>query len=82
MSLCLCLSASLVPFGISHSFYSLGVFLSLCVSGTPEFPSVLHKDSYLLFRALCRLSIKGQSEEGTPAQGHNVPISPAASRHT
>lgn len=29
---------------------------------TPEFPSVLHKDAYLLFRALCRLSIKGQAE--------------------
>ena len=35
--------------------------------GTPEFPSVLHKDAYLLFRALCRLSVKGQYD-GDPNQ--------------
>lgn len=36
-------------------------------AGAPEFPSVLHKDAYLLFRALCRLSVKGQYD-GDPSQ--------------
>lgn len=36
-------------------------------TGAPEFPSVLHKDAYLLFRALCRLSVKGQYD-GDPSQ--------------
>ncbi|EWM27144.1 brefeldin a-inhibited guanine nucleotide-exchange protein 1 [Nannochloropsis gaditana] len=32
--------------------------------GMPDFPSVLHKDAYLLFRALCRLSVKGHYNDG------------------
>lgn len=28
-----------------------------------QFPSIFHKDAYLLFRALCKLSMKGLSEE-------------------
>lgn len=36
-------------------------------TGAPEFASVLHKDAYLLFRALCRLSVKGQYD-GDPSQ--------------
>lgn len=31
--------------------------------GTPEFPSVLHKDAYLLFRALCKLSMKAITDD-------------------
>jgi hypothetical protein len=31
--------------------------------GPPEFPSVLHKDAYLLFRALCKLSMKALSDD-------------------
>jgi len=31
------------------------------------FPSILHKDAFLLFRALCKLSMKGlQDESGSP----------------
>eukprot|EP01038_Epipyxis_sp_PR26KG_P008429 gene8429-11403_t len=30
---------------------------------TASFPSIYHKDSYLLFRALCKLSMKGLNEE-------------------
>ena len=43
--------------------------------GTPEFPSVLHKDAYLLFRALCRLSVKGQYNDGGDP---NLPADPVA----
>ena len=31
--------------------------------GSMVFPSIYHKDAYLLFRALCKLSMKGLSEE-------------------
>ena len=34
-------------------------------SNNPEFPSILHKDCYLLFRALCKLSNKSVSEGDT-----------------
>lgn len=36
------------------------------------FPSVFHKDSYLLFRALCKLSMKGLNEDSTGIE--NDPI--------
>ncbi len=39
-------------------------------SKTPEvFPSVLHKDAFLIFRALCKLSMKGLQDEtgGSPS---------------
>jgi len=42
---------------------------------TPEFPSVLHKDAYLLFRALCRLSVKGQYNDGSDP---SLPADPVA----
>jgi brefeldin A-inhibited guanine nucleotide-exchange protein len=32
-----------------------------------SFPSILHKDSFLVFRALCRLSKKSLVEEGSTA---------------
>lgn len=35
--------------------------------GTPEFASILHKDAYLLFRALCKLSNKSFTDD--PSQG-------------
>ena len=33
------------------------------------FPSVLHKDAFLIFRALCKLSMKGLQDEtgGSPS---------------
>lgn len=31
-----------------------------------QFPSPYHKDAYLLFRALCKLSMKGLNEDGQP----------------
>lgn len=34
--------------------------------GNALFPSVYHKDAYLLFRALCKLSMKGLNEDGQP----------------
>ena len=37
-----------------------------------QFPSVFHKDAYLLFRALCKLSSKNLSEE--TQTGHNETI--------
>jgi len=40
--------------------------------GTPEFPSVLHKDAYLLFRALCKLSMKAITDDP------NIPADPVA----
>ena len=30
------------------------------------FPSILHKDAFLLFRALCKLSMKGPQDESSP----------------
>jgi hypothetical protein len=42
-------------------------------SGSSSFPSSYHKDAYLLFRALCKLSMKGLSEESSNSQA-NDPI--------
>ena len=39
---------------------------------THSFPSILHKDAFLLFRALCKLSMKGLNEDS------NVPLDPIA----
>lgn len=38
------------------------------------FPSVYHKDAYLLFRALCKLSMKGLSEEAQYAHSDAIPL--------
>lgn len=38
------------------------------------FPSVYHKDAYLLFRALCKLSMKGLSEETQYAHSDAIPL--------
>ncbi|KAJ1434054.1 hypothetical protein B484DRAFT_477107 [Ochromonadaceae sp. CCMP2298] len=38
------------------------------------FPSVYHKDSYLLFRALCKLSMKGLSEETQYSNSDAIPL--------
>ena len=38
------------------------------------FPTVYHKDSYLLFRALCKLSMKGLNDDGTGTGIENDPI--------
>ena len=35
--------------------------------GLPSFPSVFHRDSYLVFRALCRLSMRGLHDEADAA---------------
>ena len=35
--------------------------------GLPSFPSVFHRDSYLAFRALCRLSMRGLHDEADAA---------------
>ena len=42
--------------------------------GSTAFSSIYQKDSYLLFRALCKLSMKGLNEEGTHVQSSNDPI--------
>lgn len=39
-----------------------------------EFSSIYQRDSYLLFRALCKLSMKGLNEEGSSIQSANDPI--------
>jgi hypothetical protein len=33
-------------------------------SANLAFPSVLHKDTFLIFRALCKLSMKGLQDDG------------------
>ena len=38
------------------------------------FRSVFHKDAYLLFRALCKLSMKGLSEEAQYAHTDAIPL--------
>jgi brefeldin A-inhibited guanine nucleotide-exchange protein len=38
------------------------------------FPSVYHKDSYLLFRALCKLSMKGLSEDTQYSNSDAIPL--------
>lgn len=38
------------------------------------FPSIFHKDAYLLFRALCKLSMKGLSEETQYAHSDAIPL--------
>lgn len=38
------------------------------------FPSVYHKDAYLLFRALCKLSMKGLSEDSQWSQTDAIPL--------
>lgn len=38
------------------------------------FSSVYHKDAYLLFRALCKLSMKGLSEETQYAHSDAIPL--------
>jgi len=63
---------SLVPRGGAGAG---GVPSSSLSLGTPEFPSVLHKDAYLLFRALCRLSVKGQYNDGSDP---SLPADPVA----
>lgn len=35
--------------------------------GLPSFPSTFHRDSYLVFRALCRLSMRGLHDEADAA---------------
>ena len=42
--------------------------------GALIFPSVYHKDAYLLFRALCKLSMKGLSEETQYAHSDAIPL--------
>jgi brefeldin A-inhibited guanine nucleotide-exchange protein len=42
--------------------------------GNQVFPSVYHKDAYLLFRALCKLSMKGLSEETQYAHTDAIPL--------
>lgn len=46
------------------------------------FPSVLHKDAYLLFRALCKLSMKGLSEETQYAHNDAIPLQNKYVTHT
>ena len=45
---------------------------SIKESSLITFPSVFHKDSYLLFRALCKLSMKGLNDDSTGIE--NDPI--------
>ena len=45
---------------------------SMKESSLITFPSVFHKDSYLLFRALCKLSMKGLNDDSTGIE--NDPI--------
>jgi hypothetical protein len=42
------------------------------IHNSQDFASLFHKDAYLLFRALCKLSMKGIAED--PAQDSNVTI--------
>ncbi|CEG37490.1 brefeldin a-inhibited guanine nucleotide-exchange [Plasmopara halstedii] len=36
-------------------------------ANTPAFPSVLHKDAFLLFRSLCRISMRSVADDGANA---------------
>lgn len=39
-----------------------------------SFPTIYHKDLYLLFRALCKLSMKGISEESSSGQNEAIAV--------
>jgi brefeldin A-inhibited guanine nucleotide-exchange protein len=39
-----------------------------------QFPSIFHKDAYLLFRALCKLSMKGLSEDTQFSQSDAIAL--------
>lgn len=41
-------------------------------SSSADFSSVFHRDAYLLFRALCKLSMKGFTEESQVAYSDNI----------
>ena len=42
--------------------------------GGAAFSSIYQKDAYLLFRALCKLSMKGLNEEASNSHSSNDPI--------
>jgi brefeldin A-inhibited guanine nucleotide-exchange protein len=46
-----------------HPSSSTAALASASGGSNLQFPSIFHKDAYLLFRALCKLSMKGLSEE-------------------
>lgn len=63
-----------------HSKHGPPISTSVAAVGTGGggaslvFPSVYHKDAYLLFRALCKLSMKGLSEEAQFAHSDAIPL--------
>jgi brefeldin A-inhibited guanine nucleotide-exchange protein len=61
--------------------------LESSVKGTPDdmendggkgssltFPSILHKDAFLIFRALCKLSMKGLHEDSNNQYGDQIAL--------
>jgi hypothetical protein len=58
-------SKATAEINLPHPSSSTAALASASSSGGSnlQFPSIFHKDAYLLFRALCKLSMKGLSEE-------------------
>lgn len=48
---------------VSHTSSSTNISTSNAPLFAPSFPSVLHKDAFLLFRSLCRISMRSVAED-------------------